>query len=185
MKTLFLFQTFSFEQSTIYLDLIRAVRDAGHSVTVIAGTADDDASDEVQIIESINVVFLKLENQFGAGKIKKGLIQLSIGPRMKALIKKRIWDEKFDLIAYPTPPITLAGTVDMCRRHFGCVTYLMLKDIFPQNAVDLHMMKENGFIYRYFRKMEQKLYRCSDRIGCMSQANIDYVAAHNPGKTAG
>ena len=42
MKTLFLFQTFSFEQSTIYLDLIRAVRDAGHEVTVIAGTSDRD-----------------------------------------------------------------------------------------------------------------------------------------------
>lgn len=175
MRVLFLFQTFSFKNSTIYLDLLRAMRDAGHKVTVIAGTADQDVSDEIQIIESMQVVYLKLEDQFGAGKIKKGVIQLSIEPRMKSLIKKRLWDEKFDLTAYPTPPVTLAGVADMCRKHYGCLTYLMLKDIFPQNAVDLHMMRSGSMLHRYFRRMEQKLYTVSDRIGCMSEANIEYM----------
>lgn len=185
MKTLFLFQTFSFQNSTIYLDLLRAVRDAGHRVTVIAGTSDQDVSDELQMIEGMQVVFLKLEDQFGAGKIKKGLIQLSIEPGMKSLIKKRIWDEQFDIIVYPTPPITLAGVVDMCRRHYGCLTYLMLKDIFPQNAVDLQMMKNGGFIHRYFRRMERRLYEVSDRIGCMSEANIEYMKRNVPGELCG
>ena len=183
MDVLFLFQTFSFQNSTIYLDLLRAVRDAGHHVTVIAGTSDDDCSDEIQLIEGMDVVFLKLEDQFGAGRIRKGLIQLSIGPRMKALIKKRIWDRKFDMTVYPTPPVTLAGAADMCRRHYKCLTYLMLKDIFPQNAVDLHMMKEGGLLHRYFSRMEKRLYAVSDRIGCMSQANIDYMKLNSPGSS--
>ena len=62
-------------------------------------------------------------------------------------------------------------------------TYLLLKDIFPQNAVDLGMMRKTGFkalLYRYFRRKEKKLYAVSDRIGCMSQANVDYVLTQNP-----
>ena len=59
----------------------------------------------------------------------------------------------------------------------------MLKDIFPQNAVDLGMMRTNGIkglLYKVFRKKEKQLYAVSDKIGCMSQANVDYVLKHNP-----
>ena len=62
-------------------------------------------------------------------------------------------------------------------------TYLLLKDIFPQNAVDIGMMSKTGIkgiLYRYFRKKEKKLYALSDRIGCMSPANVAYVIKHNP-----
>ncbi len=58
----------------------------------------------------------------------------------------------------------------------------MLKDIFPQNAVDIGMMRKSGvkgIIYRKFRKQEKKLYEVFDFIGCMSQANVDYVLKHN------
>jgi len=37
-----------------------------------------------------------------------------------------------------------------------------------------------GIIYKHFRRQEKKLYALSDRIGCMSQANVDYVLKHNP-----
>ena len=62
-------------------------------------------------------------------------------------------------------------------------TYLLLKDIFPQNAVDLGMMSKSGVkgvLYRYFRKKEKKLYAMSDHIGCMSPANLQYILRHNP-----
>lgn len=52
----------------------------------------------------------------------------------------------------------------------------MLKDIFPQNAVDIGMITKTGIkglLYKYFRKKEKKLYRISNRIGCMSQASVD------------
>ena len=64
------------------------------------------------------------------------------------------------------------------RDH--CATYLLLKDIFPQNAVDIGLMKEGGFVYKRFRGKEKLLYALSDRIGCMSPANVEYLLAHNP-----
>lgn len=56
----------------------------------------------------------------------------------------------------------------------------MLKDIFPQNAVDLGMMKEGSLLHKMFRKKEERLYEISDKIGCMSPANCEYVIKHNP-----
>lgn len=66
----------------------------------------------------------------------------------------------------------------MAQKHI-----LLLKDIFPQNAVDLGMINKQGikgFIYKYFRRKEKELYKISDYIGCMSQANVNYVIKHNP-----
>ena len=178
MRFLFLFQTFSFERSTIYLDLINETADRGHDVTVIAGTEDRSKPDGKVRVGKVEVVYLKLPNQFGAGKIKKGLIQLAIGPLMNARILKELKNDRFDVTVYPTPPITLAPVIEKCKKRFNCTNYLMLKDIFPQNAVDLGMMKKNGRTYRYFKKLEKRLYKASDRIGCMSEANIRYLLKH-------
>ena len=91
-------------------------------------------------------------------------------------------DEKFDIILYSTPPVTLAPVIKYMKRREEVFTYLILKDIFPQNAVDIGMMKKNGLgglLYRYFREMEHLLYSCSDKIGCMSPANARFVLNHN------
>ena len=54
-----------------------------------------------------------------------------------------------------------------------------MKDIFPQNGVDIGLYSKNSLIYKYFRNKEKKLYKTSSKIGCMSQGNIDYLLKHN------
>jgi glycosyltransferase involved in cell wall biosynthesis len=69
------------------------------------------------------------------------------------------------------------------KKRDNAKTYLLLKDIFPQNAVDLGMLKKTGIksvMYYYFRAKEKKIYKLSDFIGCMSQANVDFLLQHNP-----
>lgn len=173
MKILCLFQRFSFRSSTIYLDLVEALVKAGHEVTVLAGTTEHEGGMCEE--HGCRVVYMKLPDQFKAGKIKKGLVQLLMEPMMLSLIRKYLWRELFTMILYPTPPITLANVVKKCRRHYHAISYLMLKDIFPQNAVDLQMMGEGGLVHRYFQSVERKLYNESDIIGCMSPANVEYM----------
>ena len=182
MRILFLFQIFDFNKSTIYLDLVRECRDRGHAVSLIAGTSDMSLPAGVVDVEGIRTVYMKLPDQFGAGSAKKALIQLSIPGRMKQILKDGFNKEKFDVIAYPTPPVTLAPVLKYCKKHYkSAVRDLMLKDIVPQNAVDLKMFSDSGLIYRYYRHMEQQLYEYSDRIGCMSEANVEYIKSTTPG----
>jgi lipopolysaccharide/colanic/teichoic acid biosynthesis glycosyltransferase len=76
--------------------------------------------------------------------------------------------------------VTLDRVVRYVKRRHPCRSYLLLKDIFPQNAVDLGLMRRGGLAWRYFRRREKQLYALSDRIGCMSEANVAYVLEHNP-----
>ncbi len=180
MKVLCLFQKFSFSSSTIYLDLVNALADAGHDVMIAAGTSEGQDDTALDVRGRIRTAYVTIPDQFHADKIRKGLIQLTIGRKILRTVKKFFWQEKVDIIIYPTPPITLAGILAPLKKHYGAVNYLMLKDIFPQNAVDLKMMGDGGLLHRYFRDMERKLYRDSDVIGCMSDGNLKYIREKEP-----
>jgi glycosyltransferase involved in cell wall biosynthesis len=84
------------------------------------------------------------------------------------------------LILYSTPPITFTYLIKRLKNASNAKTYLLLKDIFPQNAVDLNLLKNGGFLHNYFRKKEKVLYEISDFIGCMSPANLEYIIKNNP-----
>lgn len=88
----------------------------------------------------------------------------------------------FDLILYTTPPITIASLVSELKKKYNAYTYLLLKDIFPQNAIDIGILSSKGWkgvVYRYFKHIERQLYSISDKIGCMSYANMDFILKNN------
>lgn len=181
MKILYLCQQdINIEQKGIYADLINELISNGHEVVL---SCADSKYDKTQLVlEPIKKVQVKVPNQFGVNVIKKGLIILSLESIITKAIKKFLKDESFDLVLYATPPITLANVVKYCKKKYKCKSYLMLKDIFPQNAVDLGMMSKSGvmgIMYKLFRAKEKALYVNSDAIGCMSQANVDYLKEHN------
>jgi glycosyltransferase involved in cell wall biosynthesis len=84
-----------------------------------------------------------------------------------------------DLVIYSTPPITFKEVIAKLKRKFNCISYLLLRDIFPQNAVDLGMIKKNSLLYYFFRNKEKALYKASDIIGCLSPANVRYLFENN------
>src|SRR5699024_2686183 len=42
-----------------------------------------------------------------------------------------------------------------------------------------NMFNKKSLLYKYFRKKEESLYEVSDHIGCMSQANVDFIKKNN------
>jgi len=173
----------SLQERTIYTDLLREFCKNGHQVYVISPSEKREGT-ETHLIHEENATILRLQigNTQKTNIIEKGISTVMIEPQFKAAIKKHFLNVKFDLVLYSTPPITLTGAVEYVKRRDGAKTYLLLKDIFPQNAVDIGMMSTSGvkgLLYKHFRRQEKKLYAISDRIGCMSQANVDYVIKHN------
>ena len=132
----------------------------------------------------VHFLGVKTLNLQKTNAIEKGVGQVLVESQYKAAIKKYFSDVKFDLILYSTPPITFPKVIAYLKRQNPqAMTYLLLKDIFPQNAVDLGMMSTSGvkgLLYKFFRNKEKKLYALSDYIGCMSPANVEYVLRHNP-----
>ena len=186
MNVLFLtlVQFDSLNERNIYTDLLREFVKNGHRVYAIS-PVEKRQHQKTHLIEEENSKILRIQigNTQKTNIIEKGISTVMIEPTFKKGIKQFFFDVKFDLVLYSTPPITLVGAVDYVKKRDNAKTYLLLKDIFPQNAVDVGLMYTSGIkglLYRHFRNQEKKLYEISDRIGCMSQANVDYVIKHNP-----
>ncbi|MCI9480632.1 MAG: glycosyltransferase family 4 protein [Lachnospiraceae bacterium] len=171
-------------QSGTYTDLLRHFQRKGHKVYVVC-QRERRLNLETELQEGINLSILRVKtgNITKVNFIEKGISTLLIGYRYQKAIQKYLSHISFDLVLYSTPPITLASVVKWIKSKYNAVSYLMLKDIFPQNAVDLGILKKQGLkgpIYRYFRKKEKQLYAYSDKIGCMSKANLEYIKQKNP-----
>ncbi len=165
----------------IYSDLMREFIRRGNEV-FIASPTERRFGKPTHLIDSENCHILKIKtlNIQKINIIEKGIGTLLLEYQFDSAIRKYWGNVKFDLVLYATPPITFNRVIERIKRRCGARSYLMLKDIFPQNAVDLGMMKEGGFLHRMFHKKEERLYQISDRIGCMSPANCEYVIKHNP-----
>lgn len=160
---------------------MRKFRDEGHSVFVVT-PHERRTGKKTELIDSAGVKILgvKTLNIQKTNVVEKGIGTLLIELQYKAAIKKHLAGVKFDLVLYSTPPITFTSVIRFLKKQNPqIVSYLLLKDIFPQNAVDIGMFSEKSLFNRMFRKKEIALYKNSDYIGCMSLANVKYVLEHN------
>ena len=137
----------------IYTDLLRLMRRKGHNVTVVAPLEKKNGEKTTLIKENgINVVKVKTGNLFNVGKITKLISRFMLRYHYDRAIKKYLNTDKIDLVLYSTPPTTLAPVVASIKKRYRCISYLMLKDIFPQNAVDLGMIKDGSIPHRVLRR---------------------------------
>ena len=189
MKVLFLtlldFSTIN--ENGIYTDLMREFVKDGHDIFIVSPT-EKRKNEPTRLIDNDKVKILKLQigNTQKTNLIEKGISTLTLESKFKSGIKKYFDDVKFDLVLYSTPPITLQKAVEFVKYRDQAKTYLLLKDIFPQNAVDLGMLKTSGIkslIYKSFKNKEDRLYKISDYIGCMSNANVEFLLKNNPSIT--
>ncbi len=183
----------------VHTDFLRKFRDEGHNVYVVSPRERRmGLPTSLKEQDGIRILGVRTLNVTRANVVEKGLGQVSIELLFKRAIRRYFRGVKFDIIAYATPPITLVGAIKYVKcLNPEAMTYLLLKDIFPQNAVDLGMLVDSlelrayslekwpvrlvkYLLYRSFRRKEKELYRISDWIGCMSPANVKYVIEHNP-----
>lgn len=166
----------------IYTDLMRKFRDEGHHVTIVSPRERRTGlPTSLANTDGVQLLGVRTLNLTETNVVEKGVGQILVESQFIKAIRKYLGNATFDLILYSTPPITLMGVVKyLKKKNPQAVSYLMLKDIFPQNAVDIEMFGKNSLFYKYFRKQEKALYKQSDFIGCMSPANVDFVLKHNP-----
>lgn len=165
--------------NTIYTDLAEALLKRGHKVTVCVADQKVKQKSEQIFERGINQVRIKIPKYYNVSFIRKGISILLQPIFLKRVIKKIIKTSRIDVILYEAPPISNVSIVNWLKKRTKGKAYLMLKDIFPQNAVDLGIIKKDSLIHLYFRNKEKKLYKVSDFIGCMSEKNMDYILQNN------
>ncbi|MEG0808545.1 MAG: glycosyltransferase WbuB, partial [Alistipes sp.] len=164
----------SIKSRGIYTDLMRKFRDEGHNVYIVTPYERQfGLNTELKIVDDVHILGVKTLNIQKTNFIEKGVGTILLEGQFKRAINSHLSNVFFDLILYSTPPITFTSVVKMLKkRNPNAISYLLLKDIFPQNAVDLGLFSKKSPIYLFFRKKEIGLYKISDYIGCMSPANV-------------
>lgn len=184
-KILFLALTYSDTtcQSSLYTELVEELSIAGSDIRVVA-PAQDNSRKGLFKEGGIYVLRVVAGELYEVSLLQKALNNLLLPIRYFFALRRhnRTWHP--DWIITPTPPITLAPLVWWLKRRTGARAYLVLRDIFPQNAVDLGLISCYGPVFAFFRLLEKCTYDISDRIGCMSPANIKYLQGNNAGLDA-
>ncbi len=164
-------------KGSLYADLAFALHRAGHSVTALVLDAKcTEASDEIPSYRIIRVPSQKI---FNTNFIRKALSFFLLPRILKRAIDTYLKSETFDLVLWEAPPVTLYPAIRHAMKIFGAKSFLMQKDIFPQNAVDLQVFGKFSIPYMIFRYMEKQMLKTATYVGCMSQGNIDFIVKHN------
>lgn len=175
-------RTIKIQEHGIYSDLMRKFHKEGHELYIVYPIERKEGKPTtLENEKGVHYLGVHTLNIQKTNVIEKGIGTILVETQFKNAIKKYFKNVSFDLILYTTPPITFPNLIgDLKRLNPKATTYLMLKDIFPQNAVDLGMFGRGSLFYKYFREKEKKLYKNTDYIGCMSPANVDFIVHNNP-----
>jgi glycosyltransferase involved in cell wall biosynthesis len=158
--------------TNMYTALVHELAGLNHQVRVIAPTFQGHTRKTIE--GGIPVLRVKSGPLFDNRFIVKGVNTLLLNPRYRKAMQ-RFWpDWAMDWVIASTPPITLSPFIQRLKTRFNAKLYLILRDIFPQNARDLGIIKD-PLLFAYFRHKEKHLYKISDIIGCMSPGNIAFV----------
>lgn len=160
------------KSSRMYMDLALEFVKNGHHVTVIAGTSLPTTFNEefgMKVLRVKSKPILHVKNM-----IKKGIGMATLPYYFKKAYNKYLKNEKFDWIVMPTPPITLIDFVEYVKKRTGAKFYMILRDIHPQSSASLGEIRSK-WMYNYLYRRSDMGYRLADVVGCMSQANIDFI----------
>ena len=146
----------------------------GHQVTVITPNVDHSMKTlEVDSIDGVNIWRFPSGEIKNVGKIKRAINESLMSIKAWKSISEKLDKSTFDGVVYYSPSIFFGTLVAKIKRRCGCKSYLVLRDLFPQWAIDAKLIAKYSPITLYFRVFEYINYKVADCIGLMSQKNLE------------
>lgn len=123
----------------------------------------------------INVIRIKVLPLHKVNFLIRGISQLILPFLFFAKIKKFV--KEIDVVIVYSPPLPLALVGGMVKRRYGAKFILNIQDIFPQNAIDLGILK--GWKHKpaiwIFEAIEKKVYKDADKITFHSEGGRQFL----------
>lgn len=161
----------------IYIDLLNEIASLNNLIVYCF-----PGSKRRQIINSNNIQVNEFNNILKHQKTNNYFLKIVSYLLFSFQIRRFIHKTRiqFDGLLLVTPSIFQHSLVKKFKKKFNNKkVILLLKDIFPDNAIDLKMFEKipfKNFIISYFRFLENSLYNLVDYIGCMNKSNLDYIS---------
>lgn len=154
-------------------DLAQELKLNGHDVSIITMSETIEQDFNITIEDGIKVLRVKSGKINGANKFQRTINEMRISSIIWNKGQPFFKNNSCDLVIWYSPTIFFSSLVLNIKKKYKAKSYLILRDIFPQWALDTGILKK-GIIFNYFRKKELQQYHAADIIGVQSPANLKY-----------
>jgi len=156
-------------------DLSLALIDKGHQVTAIIPSPDIDEEIAVEEYKGIRLIRLKVNKFKDVSYIKRTINEFLLPFFMLRRLKHSpVCDEIWDGVIWYSPSIFFGPLVAHLKSKSDCKSYLILRDIFPEWAVDMGLIRK-GLIYLFFKFIANYQYSQANTIGIQSEENRKFI----------
>jgi glycosyltransferase involved in cell wall biosynthesis len=155
-------------------DLAAELLRRGHQPVVVAPDSALRGRVDVRNEQGIEVLRVRTGRIKGASLARRAINEWLLSAVMWRAGKRYFREHPCDAVVFYSPSIFLGSLVQRLKRLWHCPAYLILRDIFPQWAVDAGVLRSGSLPHRLFRGVELKQYAAADVIGVQSPANLEY-----------
>lgn len=158
-------------------DLAREFSRQGYEVTVMVAAPDLGAPWRCDMWNGVRVLRLRTPQTKDVSYLRRTVAELLMPFAMKRNLKRSpVGTDTFDAVVWYSPSIFLGALVSALKKRSNCPSYLIIRDIFPEWAVDMGLMGR-GLIYKFFDFVANYQYSVADVIGVQTSGNLAYFAS--------
>ncbi|MFN4043814.1 glycosyltransferase family 4 protein [Limnobacter sp.] len=155
-------------------DLSREFARQGHTVSVLLPAPDLLSSWKIEEFDGTKVVRLKAPKTKDINYLRRTVAELAMPFFMWWNYRKSpLANTRWDGVVWYAPSIFHGPIVSALKKSSSCKSYLIIRDIFPEWAVDMGLMGR-GLPYRFFKVVAQYQYSVADVIGVQTPGNKRY-----------
>lgn len=165
-------------------DLVREFAAAGHEPTVIVPSATLAAPWAIERAGAVTTLRVRTPPTKDVGYVRRTINETRLASRLlRGMRHAGVPLSGWEGVVWYSPTIFLGPVARRIRAASRCRSYLILRDIFPEWAVDMGLMGR-GLPYRFFKAVESGQYAVADTIGVQCRANLAYLSrwASRPGR---
>jgi glycosyltransferase involved in cell wall biosynthesis len=155
-------------------DLSREFVRQGHSLTVMLPTPGMKEPWALEDFDGVQVLRLRAPRTKDINYVQRTLGEFVMPFAMlRNLRKSPLAEDGWDGVVWYAPSIFFGPIAKALKSASGCRSYLIIRDIFPEWAVDMGLMGR-GLPYRFFRSVANYQYSVADVIGIQTPGNAVY-----------
>jgi glycosyltransferase involved in cell wall biosynthesis len=157
-------------------DLAQQFAALGHRPVVIVPSSMSGSPWTVERLDGIEVLRVAAPPTRAPSFVRRAVAEMWLPFAMFRNIRKSPFrSAKWDLLVWYSPPIFFGPLIWALRRSSGARTYLILRDIFPEWAVDLGLVRR-GPVYVAFKAIAALQYAVAEIIGVQTPSNLPYLS---------
>lgn len=146
----------------------------GHETTMLVAAPELEEDWRIETWNGVRIVRLKSPRTKDIGYIRRTIGEFLMPFAMlRNLRKSPLANENWDGVVWYSPSIFLGPIAKALKQSSGCRSYLIIRDIFPEWAVDMGLMGK-GLPYRFFKTIASYQYAVADVIGVQTPGNLPY-----------